>query len=102
MTAIPMWTGDHRFDANEKVAVALALGQAILVWLVPLPVGARWVKTAVGAVVAGLQVLSVVMLGGLDGNDVGMIVTAVAGALGIAVMPAISTTGVAARIGLTD
>lgn len=98
IVAVPLFSGDNHIDPSEGVAIAIALCTAVLTYLAPLAPGARWVKTAVGAVLAGLQVAATVIIGGVDGNDVMLIVAAIVGALGIAVAPAVSTTtGTAAR-----
>jgi hypothetical protein len=86
--AIPLFTGDHHIDPSEGVAIAIAVCTNGLVYLVPLVPSARWTKTAIGAALAGLQVVTVVIVGGIDGNDVLLIAAAVAGALGITVAPA--------------
>lgn len=98
VVAVPLFSGDNHVDPSEGVAIAIAVCTAILTYLAPLAPGARWVKTAVGAVLAGLQVLTTVIVGGVDGNDWLLIAFAVASFLGIAVAPAVSpVTGTAAR-----
>lgn len=92
VTAVPLVSGDNRIDPSEGVAIAIAVCAAILTYLAPLAPGARWVKTAVGAVLAGLQIATTAIVGGIDGNDWLLIFAAVAGALGIAIAPAVSTT----------
>ena len=97
---ISAWSGDHHIDPDEGVAIAIAICTAALTYLVPLAPGARWIKTAVGAVLAGLQVAATVIVGGVDGNDGLLIAAAVAGALGITLAPAISPrTGVRSGVG---
>lgn len=99
VVAVPLLSGDGHIDPSEGVAIAIAACTAILTWLAPLAPGAPWVKTAVGAVLAGLQVAATVIVGGLDGNDWMLIVAAIVGALGIAVAPAISPKAGAASSG---
>ena len=66
----------------------------------PLVPSAPWTKTAVGAVLAGLQVAATVIVGGIDANDMLLIGAAVASFLGIAVAPAVSpATGARAGVG---
>lgn len=89
-TAVPLLSGDHRIDPSEGVAIAIAACTAALTWLVPLVPSAPWTKTAIGALLAGLQVAATVIVGGVDGNDWMLIAAAVVGALGIAVAPATS------------
>ena len=98
VVGVPLFTGDHHIDPSEGVAIAIAASTAALTWLVPLAPTAKWTKTAIGAVLAGLQVATVVIVGGVDGNDVLLIVFAVLSFLGIAVAPAASTK-TSARVG---
>jgi hypothetical protein len=93
VVAVPLFSGDHHVDPSEGVAIGIALCTALLTYLVPLVPGARWAKTAVGAVLAGLQVATTVIVGGVDSNDVLLISLAVLSFLGIAVAPAISNVG---------
>lgn len=90
-TAIPLLSGDRHIDPSEGVAIAIAACTAVLTYLVPLFPSARWTKTAIGAVLAGLQVAATVIVGGVDPNDWLLIGAAVVGALGIAAAPARST-----------
>jgi low temperature requirement protein LtrA len=100
VVAIPFLSGDRHVDPSEGVAIAIAVCTAILTYIAPLVPTARWVKTAVGAVLAGLQVLATVIIGGVDSNDVVLILAAIVAALGIAVAPAVSTpTGTRAGAG---
>lgn len=94
VVAVPLASGDHHIDPGEGVAIAIAVCTAALTYLVPLVPGARWAKTAVGAVLAGLQVATTVIVGGVDANDWLLIGFAVASFLGIAVAPATSNVGV--------
>lgn len=91
--AVPFLSGDHHVDPSEGVAIAIAVCTAALTYLVPLAPGVRWVKSAVGAVLAGLQIAATQILGGIDGNDWLLIAAAVIGALGIVIAPAVSSTG---------
>jgi len=84
--------GDSRLDAQEWVQVAIAFTTAVGVWLVPLAPQAKWSKSAVAAVLAALQVLVTVILGGIEPDEVLLILITVAGALGVYVAPATSPT----------
>jgi hypothetical protein len=96
IVAIPLFSGDQRIDPAEGVTIATA-STALLTYLVPLVPTATWTKTAVGAVLAGLGVLSTVIGDGVDANDLLLIAASVLGALGITLAPAISPrTGTAA------
>lgn len=89
VVAVPLF--DHgQPTSTEWVQIVLAALTAVTVYLVPLVPAYPWIKSAVGALTAGAQVLVTVIDGGVNGNDVLMIVFAAAGALGIALAPAAS------------
>lgn len=89
VVAVPFFSGDDRMPhPDEWVAIAIAILNAALVYLIPVLPSAPWTKTVIGAGLAALQVLSTVILGGVDGNDVLLIAFAVASYLGIHVAPA--------------
>lgn len=90
VVAVPFFSGDHHVDPSEAVAIAIAACTAALTFLVPLVPSAPWTKTAIGALLAGLQVAATVIIGGIDGNDVMLIAFAVLSALGITIAPAVS------------
>jgi hypothetical protein len=90
VVAVPILDGPHQPTPAEWIAIAIAACTAALTWLVPLVPSATWVKSAVGAVLAGLQVAVTVIDGGINGNDGLLIVFAVLAALGITVAPAAS------------
>jgi peptidoglycan/LPS O-acetylase OafA/YrhL len=104
VVVVPFWSGDHHIDTDEGVAIAIAVCTAALTYLVPLAPGARWIKTAVGALLAGLQVATTVIIGGgVSGNGWLLIAFAVLGALGITLAPAVSPrTGVRSGVGTTS
>lgn len=100
VVAIPIWSGDKHIDPSEGVAIGIAICTALLTYLVPLVPSAPWTKTAIGVVLAGLQVAAAQIAGGIDSNDVMLILAAVVGALGIGLAPAISPkTATAAGVG---
>lgn len=95
VTIIPFVDGGHRPSPAEWVSIVIAAVTAVSVYLTPLIPQAPWAKTAVGAVLAGAQVLITVIDGGVTGSDALLIVVAVAAAVGIQLAPAQSTNGVA-------
>lgn len=96
VAVLPQFTGDRNAEPAELVAIAIAVTTAVATYLVPLAPSAPWVKTAVAAVLAALQVAATLILdGALDSNDIMLIAATALGALGIAVAPAASKTGVA-------
>jgi peptidoglycan/LPS O-acetylase OafA/YrhL len=89
--AIPQLSGDGHLDPSEGVTLAIAVVTAAGVYLVPLAPSAKWTKTAVGVLLAALNVAAVVILDHrIDAEEWLMILTSVAGALGITVAPAAS------------
>jgi hypothetical protein len=90
VVAIPLFSGDQHIDPAEGVTIATAIATAALTYLVPLAPSARWTKSAVGAVLAGLGVLSTVIGDGIDANDMLLVAASVLGALGITLAPAVS------------
>ena len=97
----PLWNGDHKYDAAEAVATAIAVVTAAAVYLVPLAPGAGWTKSVVAFLLAGLNVAAVVILdGSIDVPEWLMIVTAALAAIGIQVAPAESpATGMRVGVG---
>lgn len=107
LVVIPFVSGDKHVDPSEGVAIAIGAVQLAGVWLVPLAPQAKWSKTAVSFLMTMLQVLGVVILGGVDTNDVGILVTAVLTFFGVAAAGAISPTpagapDVVAKSGIGD
>lgn len=88
--------GDQHIDPQEGVQIAIAAATAVGVYLVPLAPQYRWGKTAVAAVLAVLQVLATVILGGLDGSEWIALVLAALTVVGVGVAPAVSDNGVTA------
>jgi len=87
--------GDQHVDPAEAVAIALSVANAGMVYLVPLFPGYRWLKTAVGVVIAALTALASVILAGLTTEEIILVILAAAQALGITVAPAVSDNGTA-------
>ncbi len=83
-------SGDGIIDRVEWVQVAIAGFTALAVWIVPLAPQAKWAKTAVGAVLALLQVVVSVIADGFSLDDILLMIITVAGSLGIYAAPAIS------------
>ncbi len=96
VVVMPLVSDDKHIGSSDGVAILVAALQLALVWLVPLAPQAPWVKTVVGAALAGAQVLAAQLLGGIDGNDVALIVASIMSALGIWLAPAESPKAVTA------
>jgi hypothetical protein len=84
------WSGDHHVDASEGIIIALAIGNCLLVYVVPITRHSAGVKTLVNAIMAGLVVAQAQIAGGIDGNDWTLIIGAIVGGLGVAIAPAYS------------
>lgn len=96
VAVLPQFTGDRNAEPAELVAIAIAVVTAAATYLVPLVPNSPGIKTAVAALLAALQVAATLILdGALDSNDLLLIAATALGALGIAVAPAASKTGVA-------
>lgn len=90
VVTVPLFTGDHHINAAEGVIIAIAVCNNGLVYLIPLAPSAPWLKTLIGAALSGLQIVTVVIVGGINGNEWLSVILAVISALGITVAPAIS------------
>jgi hypothetical protein len=85
---------DGRITDQEWVAVAIAGTQGVSIWLLPLAPGMRWGKSAVGVILAVLQALTTLILGGLDTSEIMLLVITGLTAAGIVVAPATSDNGI--------
>lgn len=94
MVAYGALNGDRHIDPEEGVQIAIAGSTAVGVYLVPLVPEYRWAKTAVAAVLAVLQVLATVILGGLDSAEWIALVLAALTVFGVGAAPAVSDNGV--------
>jgi len=99
VVAVPLFAGDHWPTPAEWVSIAIAAVTALGVYITPLIPQAPWTKTAIGAALAGLNILVTVIDGGITGNEDLTIAFAVMAALGIQLAPARSANGVAVGTG---
>lgn len=88
---------DQHVSAEETIQIAIALATAAGVYLVPLAPQYRWGKTAVGVILAVLQALTTVVLGGLAPDEWIVLVLAGLTAAGVAVSPAVSDNGIGSK-----
>lgn len=88
---------DNRIDQVEWVKIGIAFTIAIQTYIVPLTVEWPWMKTIVATILSGLQVLVIVIIGGLTQQEIVELVIAIITPLGIGIAPAISHNGVAAN-----
>jgi hypothetical protein len=89
--------GDNHIDQQEWVQLGIAAASAVGVYVIPLAQQYAWAKTAVAVLLAVLQALATVVLGGLDSNEVLVLVLAALTAIGVGVSPAVSDNGVSSR-----
>ncbi|HEU4422076.1 MAG TPA: hypothetical protein VFR67_05990 [Pilimelia sp.] len=97
VVAYTMVSGDNRIDAVEWVAIAIAGTNAVGVYLVPLAPQYRYGKTVVGVALAVLQVLTTLIIGGLDSNEWILLLLTAGQALGVVAAPAVSDNGISTR-----
>ncbi|MFI7073547.1 hypothetical protein [Micromonospora sediminicola] len=90
-------SGDNHIEPTEWVAVAIAFAGALGTFVVPLAPEYRWGKTAVNTLLAVLQVLATLILGGLDSNEWILLLLTAGQALGVVVAPAVSDNGVPSK-----
>jgi hypothetical protein len=90
-------SGDQHVDPDEGVQIAIAVATAAGVYLVPLAPQYRWGKTAVAVVLSVLQVLTTVILGGLDSNEWIALALAALTVLGVGFTPAASDNGISSK-----
>lgn len=80
---------DRAITQQEGVQIAIAFATTASVWLVPL-VGWPWMKTAVAALLAALNVLATVIIGGISSGDLVELLVAVLTVLSVGLSPAVS------------
>ena len=88
--ALPLYSSDHHISATEGVVIVLAIGNNLMVYIIPMTRSFPAVKSTINAVMAGLVVLQTVIQGGVDANDVALIIGAIVSALGVTIAPAFS------------
>lgn len=85
-------SGDGAINNDEKVQIAIAIMTAVGVWLIPLAPGHKWAKSAVGAILAVLQLLATLILDGIEPGEWLLLLITFGSALGIYVAPAETVT----------
>ena len=91
------FSGDQHVDSDEVIQIGIALVTAAGVYPVPLAPRYTWTKTAVAALLAVLQALTTVIIGGVDPGEWMALALAALTVVGVSVSPAASDNGVAAR-----
>lgn len=96
----PLWFGDHHIDPDEGIIIALAVGNNLLVFIIPIFPGFKGAKTVITAILASLAVAQTVIADGFQPEDWPMIIGAGIAALGVFIAPAISNVeGQVVRVG---
>lgn len=88
---VPLWSGDHHIDSSEWVLIITAVATDAGVFIVPVVPQFRAVKSVLGWVLAVAAVLQTVIVGGVDANELALVIGAAVGALGITWAPAANT-----------
>lgn len=84
---------DNKVDTTEWIKIAIAVSLAVQVYLVPVTPEWPWMKTAIGCILAALNVLVIVIVGGVNSQELIEILIAVGTAAGVAIAPAVSHNG---------
>jgi len=84
---------DNHVSMDEWIKIAIATALAIQVYLVPVTPEWPWMKTAIACLLAALNVLVIVIVGGVNAQELIEILIAVGTAGGVAIAPAISHNG---------
>lgn len=90
ITALQAVLPDGHIDRTEGVQVAIAAVTAVLVWFAPIHPEWPWIKTVVAVVLAGLNAVVTIPVGGFTASDFTVIVLALLTAVGVGKAPAVS------------
>lgn len=96
ITAIQAYISDGHVTPQEGVQIAIAAATVVSVWLVPI-LHYPWMKTAMAALLGGLNAAVTLIVGGIDTGDVTIIVLAALSVLAVGVSPAESDMPARAR-----
>jgi hypothetical protein len=87
---VPLISGDHKLDGGEWVVFAIAVGNNLLVYIIPMSKSFASSKTVINSILAALAMLQTVLGGGIDMNEVALIIGAALAVLGVNIAPAFS------------
>lgn len=90
---IPLASGDHHIDASEGIIIALAVGNNLLVYIVPITQRFGAAKSIINAVLAALAIAQTVITTGADWTNptnLMLVISAFLVAVGVTVAPAAS------------
>lgn len=91
LTALHTMLSDNTITQQEGVQIAIATVTAVSVWLVPM-LAYSWMKTAVAAALAFLNVLATLIVGGIDQGDIVQLMMSVLTVVAVGAAPARSDT----------
>jgi hypothetical protein len=101
-TIYQKYSGDKHIDGVELALIITGFANALVVYVVPLVPEYRWAKTGASAVAALGTGLLAVALNGYTNDELITVLLGVAQFLGVAIAPAVSDNGVAAKAGIGD
>lgn len=93
VTAVQAGLSDGHITQGEGVQVVIALATAVGVYLVPIHPEWRWSKTAVAVLLAVLNALAALIVGGISSADWTELILAALTVLAVSAAPAQSTVG---------
>lgn len=87
---VPQLSGDGVLDNQEKIVIAMAIANNLIVYIVPLSPAFKAVKSVANFVLAVLIVAQTQIADGWQSDDLGILLGAVVAALGVYIAPAAS------------
>lgn len=86
----PLYFGDGKLEREEWIIFAVAVGNNLLVYIIPNTNKFRGVKTTINAILVALAALQTVILDGWQPDDLTVVIGALLTALGVAYVGAVS------------
>ncbi len=100
--AYQKFSGDQHIDGIELALIITSFGNALITYIVPLVPEYKWAKTGASAVVSLGLGLAAVAMSGYTNDELITVAIGVLQFLGVAIAPAVSDNGVAAKAGIGD
>jgi hypothetical protein len=92
VTAVQAAVSDGHVTQQEDIQIAIAAATALNVYLVPAVPDWPWAKTVVGVILAVLNALTTLIVGGIQPADWTALILAALTAVGVTLAPAVSNT----------
>ena len=86
----PQWFGDKHWDRNEIIIFAVAVGNNLLVYIIPNTPRFKGVKTTINAILMALAVAQTLIIDGLQPDDWTIIGGALLTGLGVTYASSVS------------